>query len=137
MNSFLKRRYTGSINHCSQLSTTGLNDHGSVQNQNDSLDLWGDGATIAGTCELSAIPWQLAVKQSPRGCWGVLAWRSLPWPGMDGHGSFFTSRSFAFYGFLITVHLSFCVSVSLFLSAMLNQSYYWIWMASSFRENPR
>jgi len=56
---------------------------------------------------------------------------------MDGHGSFFTSRSFAFYGFLITVHLSFCVSVSLFLSAMLNQSYCWIWMASSFRENPR
>ena len=48
MDSFLKRRYTRSINHCSQLSTTGLSDHGSRSKSKwFHLGSWGDGATIS------------------------------------------------------------------------------------------
>ena len=53
MDSFLKRRYTRSINHYSQLSTTGLSDHGSRSKSKwFLLDLWGDGATIVPECSL-------------------------------------------------------------------------------------
>ena len=47
MDSFLKRWYTRSISHCSQLSTTGLSDHGShTISKWFLLGLWGDGVII-------------------------------------------------------------------------------------------
>ena len=48
MDSFLKRRYTRPINHCSQLSTTGLSGHGSRSKSKwFLLGSWGDSATIS------------------------------------------------------------------------------------------
>jgi len=47
MDSLLKRWYTRSINHCSQLSTTGLSDHGSHSKSKwFRLGSWGDRPTI-------------------------------------------------------------------------------------------
>ena len=49
--SLLKRWYTRSINHCSQLSTTGLSDHGSHSKSKwFHLDLRGDGVIIVPEC---------------------------------------------------------------------------------------
>ena len=49
--SLLKRWYTRSINHCSQLSTTRLSDHGSHSKSKwFLLDLWGDGVIIVPEC---------------------------------------------------------------------------------------
>ena len=49
--SLFKRWYTRSINHCSQLSTTRLNDHGSHSKSKWLLlDLWGDGVIIVSEC---------------------------------------------------------------------------------------
>jgi len=49
--SLFKRWYTRSINHCSQLSTTGLSDHGSHSKSKwFLLDLWGDGVIIVPEC---------------------------------------------------------------------------------------
>ena len=49
--SLFKRWYTRSINHCSQLSTTGLSDHGSHSKSKWLLlDLWGDGVIIVLEC---------------------------------------------------------------------------------------
>ena len=51
MDLFLKRRYTRSINHCSQLSTTGLSDHGSHSKSKwFHLGLWEDGVIIVPEC---------------------------------------------------------------------------------------
>ena len=53
MDSFLKRRYTRPINHCSQLSTTWLSDHGSRSKSKwILLGLWGDGVFIVPECSL-------------------------------------------------------------------------------------
>ena len=49
--SLFKRWYTRSINHCSQLSTTGLSDHGShTISKWFLLGLWGDGIIIVSEC---------------------------------------------------------------------------------------
>ena len=49
--SLFKRWYTRSINHCSQLSTTGLSDHGShTISKWFILGLWGDGVIIVPEC---------------------------------------------------------------------------------------
>ena len=49
--SLFKRWYTRSINHCSQLSTTGLSDHGShTISKWFLLGLWGDGVIIVLEC---------------------------------------------------------------------------------------
>ena len=49
--SLFKRWYTRSINHCSQLSTTGLSDHGShTISKWFLLGLWGDGVIIVPEC---------------------------------------------------------------------------------------
>ena len=49
--SLFKRWYTRSINHCSQLSTTGLSDHGSHSKSKwFLLGLWGDGVIIVPEC---------------------------------------------------------------------------------------
>ena len=49
--SLLKRWYTRSINHCSQLSTTGLSDHGSHSKSKwFHFGLWGDGVIIVSEC---------------------------------------------------------------------------------------
>ena len=49
--SLLKTWYTRSINHCSQLSTTGLSDHGSHSKSKwFLLVLWGDGVIIVPEC---------------------------------------------------------------------------------------
>ena len=49
--SLFKRWYTRSINHCSQLSTTGLSDHGSHSKSKWLLlGLWGDGVIIVPEC---------------------------------------------------------------------------------------
>ena len=49
--SLFKRWYTRSINHCSQLSTTGLSDHGShTISKWFLLSLWGDGVIIVPEC---------------------------------------------------------------------------------------
>ena len=48
MDSFLKKRYTRPINHCSQLSTTGLSGYGSRSKSKwFLLGSWGDSATIS------------------------------------------------------------------------------------------
>ena len=53
IDSFLKRRYTRPINHCSQLTITELSDHGfRSKSKWFLLALWGDGAIIVLECSL-------------------------------------------------------------------------------------
>ena len=69
MDSFIKRRYTRTINHFSQLSTTSLSDHGfRSKSKWILLGSWGDSATIVPECSYFSYtdihPYEIYVRTS-------------------------------------------------------------------------